>query len=259
MDYTSLSSYSLGFTTLLLTVYYALFTLWRKRSKARYLLSPGPPPWPIMGNLFQLGRKPNESFCELSCKYDPLMTLSLGMKTAMVVSSPAMAKEFLKTHDHIFARRTIIAAAKGLSHHKSSILWGEYGPHWRKLSRIATMELFSHSRMQSLQHLRRDQMFRTIRLIFDNCGNTLSIGHTAFCATLNLLGNMIFSTSVFDSHNPTSIDFQDIIWKISKLGGTPNLVDFFPFLEFLDPQGVCHLISKYIQRTYDFFDVFIEN
>ncbi|GLJ32237.1 hypothetical protein SUGI_0648830 [Cryptomeria japonica] len=120
----------LSWYSVLLTAGSLLFFFFLWRSKRTGLsLPPGPPAWPIVGNLFQLGRRPHESLHALSLQYGPLMTLRLGMKTTVVVSSPAMAKEVLKTHDHILAGRTVLEFAKSLSHHKSSLIWGEYGPH----------------------------------------------------------------------------------------------------------------------------------
>ncbi|GLJ32321.1 hypothetical protein SUGI_0650470 [Cryptomeria japonica] len=256
MDIQPLSWYSVLVTSGSLVLF---FFLWRRQSRKRLLpLPPGPPAWPIVGNLFQLGKRPHESLYALSLLYGPLMALRLGMKTTVVVSSPAMAKDLLKTHDHLLAGRPVIEAVKPLSHHKSSLVWGEYGPYWRHLRRISTVELFSPKRLEALQHLRRDQVFRTTRLIFEDRGKVVDIGRTVFCTSLNLLGNMIFSTSVFDPHNPASAALKDTVWEIMKLGGIPNLVDFFPFLRFLDPQGVFRETRKHLKAMYDFSDTFIQ-
>ena len=113
-------------------------------------------------NLLQLGNKPHESFFKLASKYGPLMSVSLGMETTVVISSSTMAKEVLKTHDHILSGRTVTQAAKVLSHYKTSIVFGQYGPHWRMLRRVSNTELFSVKRLEALQHFRRDQVNRMI-------------------------------------------------------------------------------------------------
>jgi len=66
-----------------------------------YGLPLGPPRWPIMGNLFHLGHKPNETLFHLATKYRPLISLTFEMKTTVVASSLSMAKEVLKPHDYI--------------------------------------------------------------------------------------------------------------------------------------------------------------
>ncbi|GLJ32038.1 hypothetical protein SUGI_0645220 [Cryptomeria japonica] len=201
---------------------------------------------------------PHHSLYALSLQYGPLMTVRLGMKTTVVASSPAMAKEIFKTHDHILAGRPVIESNKTLSHDKYSLVWADCGPYWSHLRRIYTFELFSRTRLEALQHLRRDQVFSTIRLIFEDKGKVVNIGHTVFCTSLNLLGNMIFSTSVFDPHDPASAGFRDTICEIMKVSGKPNLVDFFPFLRFLDPQGVSRVMAMHVKALYDFSDKFIQ-
>ncbi|GLJ32039.1 hypothetical protein SUGI_0645230 [Cryptomeria japonica] len=234
------------------------FFLWRREQRTRLCLPPGPRGWPIVGNLFQLGKSmPHHSLYALSLQYGPLMTVRLGMRTTVVVSSPAMAKEVLKTHDKILAGRPVIEINKTLSHDKSSLVWADCGPYWRHLRLISTVELFSPKRLEALQHLRRDQVFSTIRLIFEDKGKVVNIVHTVFCTTLNLLGNMIFSTSVFDPHEPASAGFKDTICELMKVLKKPNLVDFFPFLWFFQPQGVSRVIARHVKALYDFSDTFI--
>ncbi|XP_059068829.1 corytuberine synthase-like [Cryptomeria japonica] len=158
-----------------------------------------------------------------------------------------MAMEVLKTHDHILAGRTVVEFAKSLSHHKSSLIWGEYRAQWRNLRRISTVELFSPKRMEALEHLRRDEVFHTVRLLYEDKGKVVDIGQTVFCTPLNLLGKMIFSTSVFDPNNPESARLKNSFGEMAKLGGKPNLSDLSPFPRFLDPQGVFRETAKHLK------------
>jgi hypothetical protein len=56
--------------------------------------------WPP--NLLLLGTDPNQYLAFLTQKNGPLLYVPLGSVPTIVVSSPVMLKEFLKTHDHVF-------------------------------------------------------------------------------------------------------------------------------------------------------------
>ncbi|GLJ32051.1 hypothetical protein SUGI_0645410 [Cryptomeria japonica] len=109
------------FSMLLTSTILVYLWLWRKKKYATIFLLPGPPAWPIVGNLFQMGETPNESLFSLSQQYGPLMTLRLGMKATVVVSSSAMAKEVLKTQDQVFAGQPIMAMGKVHDQGKSAM------------------------------------------------------------------------------------------------------------------------------------------
>jgi hypothetical protein len=55
-----------------------------------------------MGNLLILGGYPHQTLTHWVEKYGPLMHLPLGSINIVVASLPTMAKEFLKTQDHVF-------------------------------------------------------------------------------------------------------------------------------------------------------------
>ncbi|GLJ32236.1 hypothetical protein SUGI_0648820 [Cryptomeria japonica] len=76
LDTPPLSWYYMLFTAASLLFF---FCLWRRQRKTGFPLPPGPPTWPLVGNLFQLGKRPHESLYALSLKYDQLMTLHLGI------------------------------------------------------------------------------------------------------------------------------------------------------------------------------------
>eukprot|EP01018_Ginkgo_biloba_P019029 Gb_39503 [translate_table: standard] len=241
-----------------------IFNLWFITIKEKARLPPGPRGWPIVGNLFQLGQRPNVSLSALARKYGPLMTLHLGMQTTVVVSSPAMAKEFLSKNDNLFSGRIVKQAQKALSFHQSSLIWSQYaGPRWRMLRRICNNELFSAKRLEALQHLRRDQAFGTMQLIHDHYyakGKSVNIGQTLFVTSFNLLGNMMFSQNVLNPHSDQDADeLKETVWKVMEIVGAPNLADFFPFLQFLDPQGLRRDTERCMVKVYALFDKFIES
>ncbi|RDX93628.1 Ferruginol synthase, partial [Mucuna pruriens] len=49
---------------------------------------PGPRPFPIIGNILELGTNPHQAVTKLSRIYGPVMSLKLGSITTVVISSP---------------------------------------------------------------------------------------------------------------------------------------------------------------------------
>ncbi|MFS7965725.1 putative ferruginol synthase [Helianthus anomalus] len=121
-------------------------------------LPPGPYPFPIIGNLLLLTNKPHRSLAALSERYGPLMSLKLGSRTTIVVSSPDIAQEFFQKHDQSFSSRSIPETARVMDHHKYSVAWLPAGDEWRKLRRITKECLFSRHCLDGSQQLRRQKV-----------------------------------------------------------------------------------------------------
>ncbi|KAF3581909.1 hypothetical protein DY000_02032053 [Brassica cretica] len=102
----------------------------QRRSNA---LPPGPPGWPIIGNIFQIGKAPHRSLANLSRIYGSVMSLRFGSLTTVIISSPEAAREVLKTHDQVLSGRIILDPIRSIDHHDVSMAWlPSTSPRWRR-------------------------------------------------------------------------------------------------------------------------------
>lgn len=101
----------------------------QRRSTA---LPPGPPGWPIIGNIFQIGKAPHRSLADLSRIYGSVMSLRFGSLTTVIISSPEAAREVLKTHDQVLSGRIILDPIRSIDHQDVSMAWlPSTSPRWR--------------------------------------------------------------------------------------------------------------------------------
>ncbi|KAL7101282.1 hypothetical protein ACP275_08G045300 [Erythranthe tilingii] len=229
MDFLTLFSLGLVFILTLITAVHTISTRGKK-------LPPGPTPLPLIGNLHLLGDQPHKSLCRLAKTHGPLMYLRLGFINTVVISSAEMAKEVLQKHDLAFSSRSIPNAIHAHDQFKYSVVWLPVGPRWRSLRKALTANMFSSSRLDSGQNHR----CRKVQELVDYCrsGEAVDVGRAAFRTSLNLLSSTIFSKDLTDPFSDSAKEFRDLVWNIMMEAGKPNLVDFFPILGKLDPQGV---------------------
>ncbi len=153
---------------------------------------PGPWAWPVVGNLFQLGEFPHQTLARLAQRYGPLMHLRFGPMHTMVVSSPAMAKEFLKTHDHLFQDRQLFLSTEILNDNCS--IATSSGAYWRHLRKICLTELFSPKRLQSFQAMRSKELNSTMKSIRIQAGEgkLLDLNFQLTSLTSNIMTQALF-------------------------------------------------------------------
>ncbi|KAJ9680870.1 hypothetical protein PVL29_020008 [Vitis rotundifolia] len=230
----------------------------RKSGVAR--LPPGPRPFPIIGNLLQLGEKPHQSLAILSKTYGPLMSLKLGTTTTIVVSSSEAAQEVLNKNDQAFSSRTVLNAIQVADHHHFSIVFLPASAHWRNLRKICSMQMFSSHRVDAGQAMRQNIVQQLLGHAQESCssGRAVDIGRATFTTTLNLLSNTIFSVNLAHYNSNFSQEFKDLIWSIMEEAGKPNLADFFPVLRLVDPQGIQKRMTVCFNKLFEVFDGFIE-
>ncbi|KAL6008037.1 hypothetical protein ACLOJK_033543 [Asimina triloba] len=249
---------SLLLISLLLPCIYFLVSLARKRP-GHGNLPPGPVPLPIVGSLFKLGNKPNESLARLAKLHGPLMTLHLGSVPTVVVSSASMAKLVLQKNDQVFAGRTVVDAVRVLNYEDASMVWLQPNSAWRKLRMLCNTHIFTTQRLDASQALRRHKVQELLAYVREHCreGKSVDIGKAAFAATFNLVSNTLFSVDLVDPNSESAQEFKELVWNILEEAGKPNLSDYFHFLRAVDPQGIRRRMKGYFGRLHATFDEII--
>ncbi|KAG5235132.1 cytochrome P450 [Salix suchowensis] len=219
-----------------------------RRSKEHVQLPPGPRPWPVVGNIFQIGWPPHESFTKLARVHGPIMTIRLGSMCNVVVSSSEVAREMVKNHDAVLAGRKIYEAMRGDSGNEGSIITAQYGPHWRMLRRLCTTEFFVTSRLDAMQGARTS----------DDGTKAVDLGRYIFLMSFNLIGNLIFSKDLLDPKSEKGAEFFQQAGKIMELAGKPNVADFLPILRWLDPQGIRRKTQFHVAKAFEIAGGFIK-
>nr|GME09956.1 cytochrome P450 CYP736A12-like [Ipomoea batatas] len=203
----------------------------KNRSKR---LPPGPKGLPILGHLHLIGKNPHQDLHELAKTHGPIMHLRFGFVDNIIVSSAETAEQFLKTHDLVFATRPPHQAAKYLSYDQKNLSFGEYGPYWRNMRKLCTLELLSNLKINSFQSMRREELCVLVESLKQAARDGVAVDLSAKVASM-------------------SADMSSM-----SLAAIPNLGDYFPYLGKLDLQGLTRRMKAVSKLFDEFFERIID-
>ncbi|CAN1158892.1 (S)-N-methylcoclaurine 3'-hydroxylase isozyme 1 (Fragment) [Linum perenne] len=241
---------------LLLPPIIILFLTTTAKPKPSPPLPPGPKPWPIIGNLLQLTKKPHISLAAFSKLHGPLISLRLGSEILVVASSPAAAVEILRTHDRLLSARFIpmVVPYSIPELDRKAIIWASNcHENWKNFRSIFKNQLFSGKAIEAQAAVRERKAAEMVGFVGRKTGEEVNIGEVAFATVFDSLSNLIFSRDLigFEKTAPAT-ELKSLVWRMMELGAAPNLSDFFPVLEKLDLQG---LRRESRRRVMDLFSV----
>ncbi|XP_021810752.1 cytochrome P450 CYP736A12-like [Prunus avium] len=233
----------LVFLTFLCSLIHTIITA----SSSRPKLPPGPRALPIIGNLHMLGNLPHRSLQHLAKKYGPIMSMRLGNIPAIVVSSPTAAELFLKTHDTIFASRPKVQASEYMSYGTKGMAFTEYGPYWRHIRKLCTLQLLCPSKIEGFAPLRWEEVGLFVRSLKKAAaaGEVVDLSEKVGGLVEDITYRMVLGRK-----NDDMFDLKGTVEETLFLAGAFNIGDYVPFLSPLDLQGLAKRMKR-ISRTID--------
>lgn len=159
----------IALTLFILSVPFTLLCCCLYVYRLRFRLPPGPRPWPIFGNLYHIKPVRCRCFLEWAQTYGPIMSVWFGSTLNVVVSSSELAKEVLKDKDQQLADRYRSRSAAKFTKNGLNLMWADYGPHYIKVRKVCTLELFSRPRIETLRPIREDEVTSMVESIYNDC------------------------------------------------------------------------------------------
>lgn len=213
-------------------------------------LPPGPRKLPVIGNILSMisNETPHFVLRSLAQKYGPLMLLKLGEVSALVISSPRLAKEIMVKNDVAFADRPEVLTAKVIMYNCTDIAFARYGSYWRQLRKICTLELLTNKKVQSFSYIREDEVKFLLESIMSSAksGSPVNVTEMVF-----KLINTVTSRAAFGMIPKDQDLLVENVQRMVDLGGGFSLADLYPSYGFLKVvTGMNYKVGK-VHKTLD--------
>ncbi|KAF5190282.1 Cytochrome p450 [Thalictrum thalictroides] len=253
-------SFSWGWISIVIVILsWVLHALRKKRNnKSLISLPPGPKGLPILGNLLMLGEFPHRDLHRLSEEHGSIMYLRLGFIPTIVVSSPEAAELFLKTYDLIFASRPFNEAANHISYEQKGLSFTEYGPYWRNVRKLCTLELLSTLKIESFKDMRREELGSFIESLKEASRAKLEVNLSAKVLALSTDMSCLMVFGKKHIHNDNKKGFHAVVQEGMQLAARFNIADYIPYIGSLDIQGLTKRMKAVSKVFDDMFEKIID-
>ncbi|KAF6136424.1 hypothetical protein GIB67_019307 [Kingdonia uniflora] len=228
--------------------------LWKGISKKNQIKEAPQRPgaWPIIGHLRMfagLDRPFYRLLADMSDKHGPIFKLRFGMRPTVIVSSWEVAKECFTTNDMALATRPVSAASKYLGYNHAIFALSPYGPIWREIRKIATLELLSNHRLELLKHFRIQEVDWSTKELYKHWVTnkasqqplTVEMKQWFSDLTYNMVFMMVTGKRYFGTGNASdeaeARRFQKALVHSVVLSEHSAVGDSFPFLDYVDIGG----------------------
>ncbi|XP_015943681.1 cytochrome P450 78A5-like [Arachis duranensis] len=215
---------------------------------------PGPSGLPVLGLVSAFtGTLTHRVLANLAetFKAKNLMAFSIGVTRFVISTNPNTAKEILNSS--AFADRPIKESAYELLFHRA-MGFAPYGEYWRNLRRIATVHLFSPRRIAASGEFRArvgEHMVKEMVGLMEK-KSEVKVREVLHLGSLNNVMMSVFGKSYEFGEGGNGCKLEELVKEGYDLLGVFNWSDHFPFLGWLDLQGVRKRCRNLVAKVDDF-------
>nr|XP_054589336.1 cytochrome P450 2J5 isoform X2 [Nothobranchius furzeri] len=211
------------------------FILLLLKSRRPKNFPPGPPAWPVLGNLVHLtSEDPLMNLEKLRQSYGNVYSLFLGSKPAVVINGVEAMKEAMVTKAADFAGRPQDLFVSELTQRKGTIM-ADYGSTWREHRRFNLMTLRNFGLgKNSMEDRIHEELQHTVKILDQSAGETLSPQVMFHNVASNVICKILFGTRHEYDDESIKVMIQ-CFTELNKVANGPwaMLYDSVPLVRFL--------------------------
>ncbi|XP_041670114.1 cytochrome P450 1A1 [Cheilinus undulatus] len=223
---------------------------------------PGPKPFPIIGNVLEMGSKPYLSLSEMSKRYGDVFQIQIGMRPVVVLSGAETTRQALVKQGEEFAGRPDLYSFQFINDGKSLAFSTDQAGVWRARRKLAYSALRSFATLEGTtpehscmleEHVCKEgeYLVKQLNTVMKADGSFDPFRHIVV-SVANVICGMCFGRR-YDHDDQELLSFVNLSDEFGQVVGSGNLADFIPLLRFL-PSAT---MKKFLDIN-DRFNMFVQ-
>lgn len=224
---------------------------------------PGPKPFPIIGNVLELGNRPYLSLTSMSKRYGDVFQIQIGMRPVVVLSGNKTVRQALIKQGDEFSGRPDLYSFRYINDGKSLSFSTDQAGIWRARRKLAYSALRSFSNLDSTtpeyscsleEHISKETeyLIKELNTVMKTKGSFDPFRYVVV-SVANVICGMCFGRR-YDHHDDELLSLVNISDDFVKVVGSGNPADFIPLLQYLPSTKMKKFVSlnarfsKFVQK-----------
>ncbi|XP_026198757.1 cytochrome P450 1A1 [Anabas testudineus] len=234
---------------------------------------PGPTPWPLVGNLLQMGDQIHLSLTHLRLQYGDVFKMRLGSLTVVVLSGYTTIRQALVRQGEAFAGRPDLFTFSAVANGTSMTFSEKYGPVWMLHKKLCRNALRSFSQTEPresgstclLEEHVCAEAVAMVEVIREQAAVKGEMGHDTMgidpvrplvTSVANVVCALCFGKR-YDYDDKEFLTIVHINNEVLRIFAAGNLADFFPVFRYF-PSPSLRKMVQHIRRMNGFMENSIE-
>uniref|UniRef100_G3PCA9 Cytochrome P450 1A n=1 Tax=Gasterosteus aculeatus TaxID=69293 RepID=G3PCA9_GASAC len=239
----------------------------------KYPTPPGPTPWPLVGNLLQMGDQIHLSLTRLRLQYGDVFKMRLGSLTVVVLSGHNTIRQALVRQGEAFAGRPDLFTFSAVANGTSMTFSEKYGPAWMLHKKLCKNALRSFSRAEPresgatclLEEHVCAEAAEMVEVMYEQAAAEREMGHKVMgidpvVPVVTSVANVVCALCFGKRYDYNDKEFLTIVHinnEVLRIFAAGNMADFFPVFRYF-PSPSLRKMVQHIQRMNGFMERSIE-